>query len=129
MKIKKLFSLRVSILLIVLLLTLIAINPNPFAEGIVVNYVQPGSTADTAGIVTGERILEINRNPIKDVADFNEEVKKLEIKPINITVKTDKETYDYSAAGNLGFITDQNLTVVSSGNIAIGEKIIEKEKN
>ena len=121
----KRLSMRLWILIAALVFSLIAISPNPFAKGIVVSYVQPGSVADIAGVAVGERILEINRNQIESVADFNEEIKNLEIEPTDINIRTDKGIYNYSAAGNLGFISDENLTVVSSGNIPIGEKIIE----
>lgn len=39
-------------------------------EGVIVTDVEPGSPAEEAGIARGDVILEINREPVKDVNDF-----------------------------------------------------------
>ena len=44
------------------------------AEGIVVSSVAPGSVADEAGLRTGDVITQINRRPVKNMADYNREV-------------------------------------------------------
>jgi len=122
---KKKVSMRIWILLAALLISLIAISPNPLAQGVIVNSVQPGSVADFEGITTGERILEVNRNKIENVADFNREIRTLEKDPINITVKTDKDIYDYSILQDIGFIADENLTILNSNDINLGERVLE----
>jgi len=43
-------------------------------EGVVVVKVEPGSPADRAGIHTGMVILEVNRNEINDVGEFNKAI-------------------------------------------------------
>ncbi|MCX5705144.1 MAG: Do family serine endopeptidase [Candidatus Omnitrophica bacterium] len=40
------------------------------AKGVVVIKVEPGSLADSAGIIQGEQILEINKQPITSAADY-----------------------------------------------------------
>ncbi len=39
-------------------------------EGVVVVDVKPGSSADSAGVVAGDLIIEVNRQKVKDMADF-----------------------------------------------------------
>jgi serine protease Do len=43
-------------------------------EGVVVTDVKPGSAAATAGIRPGVVILEVNRTPVTNVADFEREI-------------------------------------------------------
>jgi len=40
-------------------------------EGVLVTDVDPGSAAARAGIQPGNLILEVNREPVKNVDDFN----------------------------------------------------------
>lgn len=47
-------------------------------EGVVIADVTPGSPADLAELQPGEAILEVNREPIRSVADWNEAVDKLD---------------------------------------------------
>jgi serine protease Do len=46
------------------------------AEGLVITAVKPGSAADDAGLQTGDVIAEINRQPVRTVADFRRETTK-----------------------------------------------------
>ena len=43
------------------------------AEGVVITAVTPGSAADDAGLQTGDIIAEINRHPVRTMADFRKE--------------------------------------------------------
>ena len=43
------------------------------AEGVVITEVKPGSAADDAGLQKGDVIAEINRHPVRTVADFRRE--------------------------------------------------------
>jgi Do/DeqQ family serine protease len=54
-------------------------------SGVVVTDVEPGSSADQAGIRAGDAILEINRQPVKDVDSFRRitaSVKPGEVVPV-----------------------------------------------
>jgi serine protease Do len=44
--------------------------------GVVVADVQPGSPADNASVQRGDIILEVNRHPVKDIADVRKEIEK-----------------------------------------------------
>ena len=47
------------------------------AEGVVISEVQPGSRAFWAGLQVGDLIIEINRQPIKSLDDWNKFVSEL----------------------------------------------------
>jgi serine protease Do len=44
------------------------------AEGVVITEVTPGSAADEAGLRAGDLISQINRRPVKNLADYNREM-------------------------------------------------------
>lgn len=44
------------------------------AEGLVVTGVEPGSAADEAGLREGDVITQVNRRPVKTLADYNREM-------------------------------------------------------
>jgi serine protease Do len=44
------------------------------AEGLVISAVQPGSAAEEAGLRSGDVIAEINRRPVKNLADYKQEM-------------------------------------------------------
>jgi len=44
------------------------------AEGLVITEVTPGSAADEAGLRAGDLISQINRRPVKNLADYNREM-------------------------------------------------------
>src|SRR5438874_7771468 len=46
------------------------------AEGVVVTSVKPGSPAEEAGLQRGDVITQVNRSPVRRVADYNREVGK-----------------------------------------------------
>ena len=48
------------------------------AEGLVVASVKPGSAADEAGLRSGDVITQINRRPVKNLADYNREISRTE---------------------------------------------------
>jgi serine protease Do len=43
-------------------------------DGIVITDVKPGSAADEAGLQPGDLITQINRRPVKNLADYNREM-------------------------------------------------------
>ncbi len=42
----------------------------PFAEGVIVTQVEPGSPADEAGVRIGDLVLEVNRRRVRSVQEF-----------------------------------------------------------
>ena len=47
-------------------------------DGLVITEVKPGSAADEAGLRAGDLIAEINRRPVKNLADYNREMARNE---------------------------------------------------
>ena len=101
-KVKKIFTNgRVIVLVIFLLFAVVAIHPSPGAEGVAIRSVIRNSSAALAGIqnpkptdppMSREKILYINKKPIKTVKDYYEAISKL--KPEQpVTVQTNKKTY------------------------------------
>jgi serine protease Do len=43
-------------------------------DGLVVTEVKPGSAADEAGLQAGDLITQINRRPVKNLADYKREM-------------------------------------------------------
>lgn len=101
MGIKKYFSTRVVILLIVMFLMLFAISPNPFAKGVQIKSVS-GIAAKT-GLEKGMIIYSINNKQIVDLQDFKEAIEEIELEPgmnyTKIKVNTDKGEFAFLDRG------------------------------
>jgi len=111
MKIKKIMTIRLWILLFALVISLLAINPNPWAEGIEIKTVDQSSLSYENGVREGQVLKSINDQPVNSLEDYNNIIKTLEREPINLTVITDKGTFEYSSVSNLAFRTDEDLTI------------------
>jgi serine protease Do len=48
------------------------------AEGLVITSVKPGSPAEEAGLQRGDVIAEINRQPVRNRADYERALEKTE---------------------------------------------------
>ena len=92
---------RVIIFLVLLVLAIVSINPNPWAEGVAIRSVVSNSAAMEAGIqqptptispVNRERILEINNAPIKTAEDYYNFASSLKINQ-SLQIKTNKALY------------------------------------
>jgi serine protease Do len=55
------------------------LNINDKIDGLIVNNVEEGSNAYEAGLEVGDIILEINRNKVNNISDFNRIVKKIKL--------------------------------------------------
>ena len=65
----KFLTLRVWILLIALVLAVIAISPNPWAEGIEIVSIDPSSDAAQNGLSVGQILVSIGDQEIKSLQD------------------------------------------------------------
>ena len=43
-------------------------------DGLVITEVKPGSAADEAGLQPGDLITQVNRRPVKNLADYKREM-------------------------------------------------------
>lgn len=101
-KAKQIFTnARVIILLIALVLSIVAINPHPWNEGVTIRSVLTNSTASIAGIdkpkasespITKERIISINNENIQSVEDYYNIVNSLRVNQ-SIQIITNKDRY------------------------------------
>jgi len=101
-KLRKIFSsVRIWIVILALLMMLIALRPNPIADGVVIKSVTRNSSASLAGIENPqptlapsalERIITINGKEVADVQAYHGIVDTL---PINrtVTLRTTRATY------------------------------------
>ncbi len=101
-KLKSIFrNSRIIILLIFLLLSIYAIQPNPFVKGVAIRSITPNSSASIAGIenpkptlppMSRERIISIDNIPIEDLDDYYSIINRLTYNQTFI-IKTNKKTY------------------------------------
>ncbi|HII15059.1 MAG TPA: PDZ domain-containing protein [Nanoarchaeota archaeon] len=118
--------LRVWILIIFLLLSVIAIKPTPFATGIQIKSVEPGSDAALAGLATGQIIKSVNDHEIVSVTDFKDAMEPFERQQqeFDVEVKRGNRTtiVSYNITDAFGFTFDENLTVLSSDSFSMLQK-------
>ena len=84
----KLFGPRVLILIFFLFISLLMIDPSPLASGVEIKQIDSISPALEVGMVTGEKIVEINGVKIKDLTDYKTEIEKLEPQPKESILET-----------------------------------------
>ena len=82
MKIKNLFTMRIFILVLFILISLLAIHPVSDKEGVAIRSVETNSSAAFAGMTVPqnaqptsyERILEINSQKISSLDDYSKAI-------------------------------------------------------
>ncbi len=123
-KFKKIFTnVRVILVIVFLILTIIAIHPNPWAEGLAIRSVAKNSSASIAGIqsptptitpMNRERVLLINNKPVNSLADYYNFTNRLDINR-TFTIKTNKNIYKLTTKPeyNITYLNEtelQNIT-------------------
>ncbi|MBW2971882.1 hypothetical protein KY359_02500 [Candidatus Woesearchaeota archaeon] len=138
-------SVRIIVLVVFLILSIIAIHPNPGAEGIAIRSVARNSSASLAGIespaptstpMSKERVLTINNDPVNSVKEYNDIVS--EFKPNRtVQIKTTEGFYQLKTKPllNVTYLDEwENQTIEETVtlNKTFKQKdgtIIEKEVN
>ena len=109
---------RVWILIAVLFFSILAINPSPYASGVQIKNVEPGSEAALAGLAPGQIVKTVNEQPITSVFDFKKAMDLLENQPalFSTQVKRANKTVvvEYNVTNSFGFSADENNTLISS---------------
>ncbi|MDI6737013.1 MAG: hypothetical protein QME12_00670 [Nanoarchaeota archaeon] len=109
---------RVWILIAFLLLSLLAIKPSPYASGVQIKSVEPGSEAAMEGIATGQIVKTVNERQIATITDFKNAMALLENQPLLFSSEVkrkDKITVvEYNVTNSFGFSADENNTIISS---------------
>ena len=114
------FGWRIWILIIVLLLSIIAINPTPFKSGVLVKSVALNSSEYEAGIRIGEIIKEINEQPIKNLNDYSKAISGINFSNNKRTIITNKQEYTYLSYEK----PDLVVTDVPKSNLQAGLDLI-----
>ncbi|HLC46308.1 MAG TPA: efflux RND transporter permease subunit [Candidatus Nanoarchaeia archaeon] len=127
---KALKNWRIIMLIAFLLFALIAINPNPWQEGVAIRSVAKNSAAAEAGISSvaagtaprsREILQSINNRQIKNMDDYNAFLLSLEPNR-TITLQTSKTTYRLTTRPLL------NITVLNeTENVRINETVQENQ--
>src|SRR3989344_294405 len=121
MKIKRLFTIRVWILIVLIFLAIIAIAPKFNTNGVEINFVERNSQASKNGLQVGDIIKEINNQQVNNVAEYNRLIREASfVEPKEVEVKTTKGVYVYDVLDDIGFTLD-GLTVANKGNITKAE--------
>ncbi len=123
-------SVRIIILAVFIILSLVAIHPDPNAEGVAIRSVAPNSSASLAGIespkpsatpMSREVILSINNQPIADEAAFHSMTADLRANQ-TIQIKTTKSFYQLQIKPLL------STTVLNETEEKVVEEVVEVEK-
>jgi len=83
---------RVLILLVAVLIAFIAINPNPWREGVTIRNVEQGSAADLIGMKSGQDIIAIDNQLVKSVADYARLTSNLQAND-TVVIETEKNFF------------------------------------
>jgi len=127
---KKFLSLKVWILIIALAIAIFAINPTPYAEGFEIHTVD--GLASEYGVSIGEELLAINGENIESLEQFNSILFDLDADPVEIVIVTDLDEVTYEVVEEIGFVVDENLTILSSElntGLNYGETIVSINGN
>ncbi|MAG77903.1 hypothetical protein CL616_00905 [archaeon] len=120
---KKLFTWRVWLLIIALILAVVAINPTPGATGIEVKTVE--SEISEQGLSQGEILLDINGIAIDSLNSFNTAIETLTYNQQEITIKTTEEETSYYITNDIQFLIDENLTILDSNQLTTHSTLLE----
>ncbi len=143
-----LMNVRVWIVLVVLLISLLAIAPNPFREGATIRAVEKSSAAFDAGFQSPlptelpsskERVLAVNNKPVSGPKEYHEAVDSLAVNR-TVQIKTSKGIYKVTVKPlisvtilpelvekNVSVFELQNVTVNGS-NVTINKSVIRAIK-
>ena len=122
----KFFTFGVWLLVFFVVVSIIAISPNPYASGVEIKSVNANSLAADNGLRQDLKILKVNNEPIKTVADYTKAISYLEKKPVELLIETDKARIKINVTNKIKISLDENLTVLRSEvpGISIGDKVL-----
>ncbi len=118
---------RIWLLAFVLVLSFMAIDPNPWAKGLQIKTIEPGAATD-AGVASGQMLFTINGDKIESITQFNEKVASMQNTETDLTINTGKGDFDIKVVDKLGFGLNNNMTIVSSDDpesqIKVGDTVL-----
>ncbi len=111
---RKFFNWKVNLLLVILVLMILAINPNPFAEGFEVSFVR-GEVAER-GLKTGDIVKSVNGKSFDTLAGFYDIIDPFSGKNETVVIVTDKGEIAYLASEK----PQIELKKIQTSNIELG---------
>jgi preprotein translocase subunit SecD len=110
-KVKKVYTnVRILILVAAIIMAVVAINPNPWNDGVTIRSVAKNSSAQLAGIMapsptstpmSKERILAMNNVPVHNEQDYYSIISALE-PGMKVVIKTNKALYSLEVKNETG---------------------------
>ena len=113
-------SWKVWLLIIVLIFSIISINPSPFKSGVIINSVEDNSTEKEIGIKQGEIILSINGRPVKSLEDYAKIIGAIPENESKKEILTNEQVYIYLSSGKPALI----VSGVPKSNLRAGLDLI-----
>lgn len=118
----KKITLRIWILIIALIIAIVGIpfiapgiiNFKAFSGGVEIKDIEMNSSAFKAGMIRGEVIKQVNGVDISSVIGYYDEVSKIKVEPVNVSILTNTGTISYKSKV-IDFDLD-NRTVSFVGN-------------
>jgi preprotein translocase subunit SecD len=127
----KKLHIRIIILVIALIIAIFSIiNFNGLSGGIQVSQVEKDSSSYLAGISKGEVIKTVDGEKVNSIQAFYEKTQEIKISPVEISIKTENKTIDYSSKV-FDFSLDDNNIVTSvlgdskTAGLKIGMQVLE----
>lgn len=112
-------SWRIWLLIIVLILSVISISPNPFKSGVLIKSVAANSTESKIGMGSGEIILSINGKEVKNLEDYSDIISSIKNESV-IFIKTNKNEYSFLSNGTLSLAVSE----VPKSNLKAGLDLV-----
>ncbi len=123
---------RVLLLLVILVLSIWAINPRPWHDGVAIRSVMKASAAADANLaspltktspVQRERVIAINNEPVADVTDYYRLVSEITARGVNqtFTVKTDRNLYSLRTKPELQVVVLNETELVTVTTLVYNE--------
>ncbi|MBS3162815.1 PDZ domain-containing protein [Candidatus Woesearchaeota archaeon] len=122
---KKFMTWKVWLLVIALILAVIILAPNPWADGIEVVSVDANSDAVGNGLNVGDILISINDYQINDVGDVDTALASLIYSGQEVKVRTSDGFETYDITNDILFEVDENLTISDSVLFEDGSKLLE----
>ena len=127
----KLFTGRILVLVIFVIMAIFAINPTPNAAGVQIKNVDQALAAEY-GIANGEIVKSINGIEVLNLADFEKAMSSLDVvENQTVSILTDAGLFEYEVTDDIGFEVFEDLSIedVRIADAGLEEGMIVKEVN
>lgn len=127
---KQFLTWRVWVLIAAVFIGLIALAPNPWAQGIEIQSVDPASDAVRYGLTTGLKVYAINGQEVTTVTEAATALAMITFPEQSVTVTTTTGEVTYTITNDLGLDVDENLTITASTRtVPIGSTLLAVNGN